>query len=81
VVAKVRERLAKTKQKKRRVPMDRFNLKKLPEEEGNEQFLVEISNNFASLENLDTKGNINRSWETIRKKEYKNFSQRECGLL
>jgi hypothetical protein len=34
--------------------MERFNLKKLNEIEGKEQYLVEISNRFATLENLDT---------------------------
>jgi hypothetical protein len=32
--------------------MERFNLKKLNEVEGKEQYLVEISNRFAALENL-----------------------------
>jgi hypothetical protein len=34
--------------------MERFNLKKLNEVEGKEQYRVEISNRFAALENLDT---------------------------
>jgi hypothetical protein len=34
--------------------MERFNLKKLNEVEGKEQYCVEISNRFAALENLDT---------------------------
>jgi hypothetical protein len=33
--------------------MERFNLKKLNEVEGKEQYSVEISNRFAALENLD----------------------------
>jgi hypothetical protein len=32
---------------------ERFNLKKLNEVEGKEQYRVEISNRFAALENLD----------------------------
>jgi hypothetical protein len=32
--------------------MDRFNLKKLNEGEGKEQYHVEISNSFTGLENL-----------------------------
>jgi hypothetical protein len=39
--------------------MERFNLKKLNEVEGREQYRVEISNRFAVLD-------INRAWETIR---------------
>jgi hypothetical protein len=37
-----------------RVHMKRCNLKKLNDVEGKEQYLVEISNRFAALENLDT---------------------------
>jgi hypothetical protein len=35
----------------------RFNLKKLNDVEGKEQFHVEVSNRFAALEDLDTDGN------------------------
>jgi hypothetical protein len=54
VVAKVRERLAVSKQTTYRVHMERFNLKKLNEVEVKEQYRVEISNRFTALENLDT---------------------------
>jgi hypothetical protein len=50
VVAKVRERLAVSKQATHRVHMERFNLKKLNEVEGKEQYCVEISNRFTALE-------------------------------
>ena len=46
--------------------MERFNLKKLNEVDGKEQYPVEISNRFAALENLDTEVDINKGWETIR---------------
>jgi hypothetical protein len=65
-VAKVRERLAVNKQTMHRFHMERFNLNKLNEEEGKEQYRVEISNRFAALENLDTEVDINRALETIR---------------
>jgi hypothetical protein len=39
--------------------MERFNLKKLNNVEGKEQFCVEVSNKFAALENLDTEVEIN----------------------
>jgi hypothetical protein len=39
--------------------MERFNLKKLNQLRGKEQYLVEISNTFAALENLDADGDIN----------------------
>jgi hypothetical protein len=46
--------------------MERFNLKKLNEVEGKEQFCVEVSNRFAALEDLGAKVEINSAWETIR---------------
>jgi hypothetical protein len=41
-VAKVRERLAESKQTMHKFHMERFNLKKLNEVEGKEQYRVEI---------------------------------------
>jgi hypothetical protein len=52
-VAKVRERLALNKQRSHRYHINRFNLKKLNQIEGKEQFCVEVSNRFAGLEDLD----------------------------
>jgi hypothetical protein len=66
VVAKIREILAVSKQTTHKVHMERFNLKKLNEVEGKEQYRVEISNRFAALENLDTEVVVNKAWETIR---------------
>jgi hypothetical protein len=51
-VAKVRERLAVSKQTTHTVHMDRYNLKKLKKVEGKEQYRVEISKRFTCLENL-----------------------------
>jgi hypothetical protein len=45
--------------------MERFNIKKLNEVEGKEQYRVEISNRFAVFENIDTEVDINRAWESI----------------
>jgi hypothetical protein len=42
------------------VHMERFNLKKLKEVEGKEQYRVKISNRFAALENLVTDVHNNR---------------------
>jgi hypothetical protein len=53
--------------------MERFNFKKLDEVEGKEKYEVEISNRFASLQNLDDDVDINR--------EYQNFRQSESRLL
>jgi hypothetical protein len=47
VVAKVRERLAVSKQTTQSVQMGRFNPKQFNEVEGKEQYRVEISNRFA----------------------------------
>jgi hypothetical protein len=65
-VAKVRERLAENKQRSQRFDMERFNLKKLNDVEGKEQFRVEVLNRFSAFEDLDTEVEINSAWETIR---------------
>ncbi|PNF18193.1 hypothetical protein B7P43_G18102 [Cryptotermes secundus] len=75
VVAKVRERLAVSKQSTHRVHTERCNLKKLNEVEGKEQYRVEISNSFAALENLDIEVDVNKAWETIT--ENINISDKE----
>jgi hypothetical protein len=43
--------------------MERFNLGKLNEVEGKEQYCVEVSNRFADLE---AEVEINSAWEMIR---------------
>jgi hypothetical protein len=45
--------------------MQRFNLKKLNEVEGKEEYHIKISNRFAALENLDDNVDINMAWESI----------------
>jgi hypothetical protein len=52
MVAKVRERLAVNKQRSHSFHTERFNLKKLNDVEGKEQFRVEVSNRFETLEDL-----------------------------
>jgi hypothetical protein len=44
---------------------ERFNLKKLNEAGGKEQYQVQISNRFAALGNSYNDMDINRAWETI----------------
>jgi hypothetical protein len=66
VMAKPTEKLAVNKERSHIINMERFNLKKLNETEGKEQFRVEVSNRFAALEDLDTEVEINSAWETIR---------------
>jgi hypothetical protein len=46
--------------------MERFSLKKLNEVEGKEQYLIQISNRFPDLENLDAKVDNFRAWKTVR---------------
>jgi hypothetical protein len=46
--------------------MERFNLKKLNEVEGKEEYRVEISYRFAALVILDAEVGINTTLETIR---------------
>jgi hypothetical protein len=65
-MAKVKERLAVNKQRSQRFDMERFNLKKLNDVEGKEQFRVEVSNRFTAWEDLDAEVEINSAWETIR---------------
>jgi hypothetical protein len=65
-VANVGERMAVSEHTTHRVHKERFNLKKLNEVEGKDQYRVEISNRFAVLENLDTGVDIKRAWETLR---------------
>jgi hypothetical protein len=45
--------------------MERFNLRKLNEVEGKEQYCVEVSNRFAALEDLDAEVEFNSAWEKI----------------
>ena len=65
VVAKVRERLAVSKQAAQRFDGDRFNLRKLNELEVRQQYQVQITNRFAALENFSDSKDINRAWENI----------------
>jgi hypothetical protein len=64
--AKVRERLAVSKRGAQKTDMERFNVKKLKEEDVKEQYQVTIRNKFAAVENLEDSGNINWAWNNIR---------------
>jgi glycine betaine/choline ABC-type transport system substrate-binding protein len=50
----------------KKMDVERFNLKKLNDEEVKEQYQVTVKNMFATLENLDDLGDINRAWKTIK---------------
>jgi hypothetical protein len=41
-------------------------------------YRVEISNRFVALENLDTEGDVNKAWETIRE-NIKIFAKESIG--
>ena len=66
MVAKVRERLAVTKQTTQKFDGEIFNLRKLNELEVMKQYHTAITNRFAALENLRDGEDINLSWESIR---------------
>jgi len=63
VVAKVRDRLAASKQAARKIDGDRFNLREL---EVRKQYQIEISNRIAAVENLSGRKEINRTWENVK---------------
>jgi hypothetical protein len=48
--------------------VERFNLKKLNEVDGKEQYRIEVSNEFTALGELDAEVDFNRAWETIRER-------------
>jgi hypothetical protein len=81
VAAKVRDRLAVNKQRSHSLHTERFNLKKLNELEGKEQFRVEVSNRFAALEDFDTEVEINSAWEMIRENILANISAKESLVI
>jgi hypothetical protein len=63
VVAKVRERLAVSKQAAQKFDGEVFNLRKLNELEVMKQYQIKISDWFAALDNLHASKNRNRAWE------------------
>jgi hypothetical protein len=60
--------------------MERFNLKKLREVEGKEQYRIEVSIMFAALNGLDAEVEIKSAWETVRENT-ENLCQRESRLF
>ena len=67
MVAKVRERLAASKQEAQKFDGERFNLRKLNELVVRKQYPIEIMNRFTALENLSNGEDINWAWENIKK--------------
>jgi hypothetical protein len=94
VVAKVRERLAVSKQAAQKFDVEKFNPKKLSELQVRKQYPLKISNRFAALENLNVSKDINRAWEKIKEnikisakgslglhewKQHKSWFDEECS--
>jgi hypothetical protein len=66
VVAKVRERLALSKQAAQTLDGERFQLKNLNKMEVRTQHEIEISNRSTTLENLSDSEDTNRDCENIK---------------
>ena len=66
VVAKIRERLAVSKQAAQTFDVDRFNRSEQSALQVRKQYQSEISNMFAALENLYDGEDINRAWKNIK---------------
>ena len=79
MVAKVREKLAVSKQAAQKVDGERFNLRKLKDLEVKKQYQIEITNRFSTLENISDDGDINRAWENI-KENIKTSVKESLGL-
>jgi hypothetical protein len=65
VAAKVREKLAVSKQAAQNSYVERLNLRKLNALEVLKNYQIKISNRFAALENLSDSKYIKRHWENI----------------
>ena len=79
LVAKLRERLAVSKQRAQKFDVERFNLRKLNEPEFRTQHQIKISNMFAALENLSDNEDINMCWENV-KENVKTSAKQSLGL-
>ena len=67
MVAKVRERLAVSKEAAQKFDLDRFNIRKLNELEVKKQYQIEISKKFAALENLSDSEHIIQLARTLKR--------------
>ena len=66
MVAKVRDKLAVSKQAAQKFDGERFNLRKLNKLEVTKQYKIEISKSFMALKKLSDSEDINRAWENIK---------------
>ena len=67
------------KQAAQRFDRQRFNLRKLNEPEFREQYQIEITNRFATLENENDDDDVNRTWENI-KENIQTSAEESLGL-
>ena len=67
MAAKVRKRLAVSKQAAQMFDVERFSLRKLRELEVRKEYQNKISKRFATLENLSDSEDINRAWKTLKR--------------
>ena len=79
MVARVRVRLAVSKQTAQNFDGERFNLRKLNELEVRKQYQIEIKNRFAALEILSGGEDIKSAWENI-KENFKTSAKESLGL-
>ena len=79
MVAKVRERLAVSKQEEQKSDGEKLNLRKLNELEVKKEFQTESTNRFAGLENLSDGEDINKAWENI-KENLKTSAKENLGM-
>ena len=79
MVAKVKERLAVSKQAAQRLDGERFFPRKLNELEVSKQYQIEITNRFAALENLNDSEDMSRAWENV-KENIKTSAKESLGL-
>ena len=66
MVAKVRERLALSKQAAQKFDVERFNLRMLSELEVRKQYQIKKSDRFAAVDSLNDSRDINRAWQNIK---------------
>ena len=66
MVAKVRERLAVSKEVAQKFDAERFDISKQSELEVRQQYHIKISHRSAALENLYDSQDTNRAWENIK---------------
>jgi hypothetical protein len=79
VVAKLRERLAVSKQAAQKFDGVKYNLRELNEPEVKNKYHIEITNRCAAPENLNTDEDVNRAWEII-KENIKASAKESIGL-